>query len=330
MTPSTLFTADFAERPHWWDLAAPEACDEGAPAANGRRRHRRLRLHRRWSRRCIWRAPGGRCWCWKRSSRATARRAATPAISAAPSSAPSPGWNSITARSSRPASIASWTPRGSGCSRWSAELGIQCHIAQPGRFIGATSEAHYKDLAQELEIMRRRLGYPYEMIAPMDLRRELASDAYMGGAVIPDLGAIHPALYHQGLLTGGARRRRARLHPHAGDRARARRQGGQGRDRARPRHRARSDRRHQRLHPAARLVAGAPRHPVRRLHGRDRGAVARADGEAHPQRPHRDRQQRQHQLHPPRARPAQDPVRRPDRQQAARPARHGRSACTRW
>ncbi len=81
-----------------------------------------------------------------------------------------------------------------------AELGIQCHIAQPGRFIGATSEAHYKDLAQELEAMRRRLGYPYEMIAPMDLRRELASDAYMGGAVIPDLGAIHPALYHHGLL----------------------------------------------------------------------------------------------------------------------------------
>ena len=34
--------------------------------------------------------------------------------------------------------------------------------------------------------MRRRLGFPYEMIAPMDLRRELASDAYMGGAVIPD------------------------------------------------------------------------------------------------------------------------------------------------
>ena len=48
--------------------------------------------------------------------------------------------------------------------------------------------------------MRRRLGFPYEMIAPVDVRRELASDAYMGGAVIPDLGSIHPALYHRGLL----------------------------------------------------------------------------------------------------------------------------------
>jgi glycine/D-amino acid oxidase-like deaminating enzyme len=80
------------------------------------------------------------------------------------------------------------------------ELGIACHITQCGRFIGATSEAHYKDLARELEIMRRRLGFPYEMIAPADVRRELASDAYVGGAVIPDLGSIHPALYHRGLL----------------------------------------------------------------------------------------------------------------------------------
>ncbi len=81
-----------------------------------------------------------------------------------------------------------------------AELGMDCHIASPGRFIAATSEAHYKDLARELEVMRRRLGFPYEMIAPADVRRELASDAYKGGAVIPDLGSIHPALYHQGLL----------------------------------------------------------------------------------------------------------------------------------
>jgi glycine/D-amino acid oxidase-like deaminating enzyme len=55
-------------------------------------------------------------------------------------------------------------------------------------------------LARELEMMRRHLGFPYEMIAPADVRNELASDAYIGGAVIPDLGSIHPALYHRGLL----------------------------------------------------------------------------------------------------------------------------------
>lgn len=81
-----------------------------------------------------------------------------------------------------------------------AELGLECHIEQRGRFIAANSQAHYTDLARELEAMQRRLGFPYHMVSRSELQRELASDAYVGGAVIPDLGAIHPALYHAGLL----------------------------------------------------------------------------------------------------------------------------------
>ncbi len=81
-----------------------------------------------------------------------------------------------------------------------AELGIACHIESRGRFIGANSMAHYTDLVRELEIMHRRLGFPYHAVSRTELHKELASDAYVGGAVIPDLGAIHPALYHQGLL----------------------------------------------------------------------------------------------------------------------------------
>lgn len=80
-----------------------------------------------------------------------------------------------------------------------AELNISCHIESCGRFIGANSAAHYADLARELEVMQRRLGFPYQLVSRSDLRRELASEAYVGGAVIPDLGAIHPALYHQGV-----------------------------------------------------------------------------------------------------------------------------------
>jgi glycine/D-amino acid oxidase-like deaminating enzyme len=51
------------------------------------------------------------------------------------------------------------------------------------------------------------------MVAPADVRRELASDAYTGGAVIPDLGAIHPALYHRALLHA-ARDAGARVFTH--------------------------------------------------------------------------------------------------------------------
>jgi len=79
--------------------------------------------------------------------------------------------------------------------------GIDCHLSRHGRFIAATSAKHYDALAADLEPMRRQLGYPYEMVSRAEQRREFGSDVYHGGAVIPDLAAIHSGLYHQGLTT---------------------------------------------------------------------------------------------------------------------------------
>ncbi|WP_246105117.1 NAD(P)/FAD-dependent oxidoreductase [Rhodoligotrophos appendicifer] len=80
------------------------------------------------------------------------------------------------------------------------EEGIDCHINQCGRFIGATSRPHYEILAADLETNKRHLGVEFQMISRAEQHREIASDAYFGGAVIPDLGSIHPGLYHSGLL----------------------------------------------------------------------------------------------------------------------------------
>ena len=44
------------------------------------------------------------------------------------------------------------------------------------------------------------------------MHREIASDRYVGGAVVPDLGSIHPGLYHEGLVRR-AREAGARLFP---------------------------------------------------------------------------------------------------------------------
>jgi glycine/D-amino acid oxidase-like deaminating enzyme len=81
-----------------------------------------------------------------------------------------------------------------------AREAIECHLARCGRFIAATSTAHYEQLARDLDVMRRHLGYPYEMVPRSAQRGEFASDRYLGGAVIPDLAAIHPGLYHRGLM----------------------------------------------------------------------------------------------------------------------------------
>jgi glycine/D-amino acid oxidase-like deaminating enzyme len=76
---------------------------------------------------------------------------------------------------------------------------IDCRLSRHGRFIAATCENHYEALAADLEAMRRHLGYPYEMVPRGEQRREFGSDLYQGGAVIPDLAAIHSGLYHHGL-----------------------------------------------------------------------------------------------------------------------------------
>ena len=76
---------------------------------------------------------------------------------------------------------------------------IDCHLSRHGRFIAATSTKHYDALTADLEAMRQQLGYPYEMVPRAEQRREFGSYLYHGGAVIPDLAAIHSGLYHQGL-----------------------------------------------------------------------------------------------------------------------------------
>jgi glycine/D-amino acid oxidase-like deaminating enzyme len=77
---------------------------------------------------------------------------------------------------------------------------IECFAAREGRFVGATSPAHYELLARELDALDKHLGLPHALIARRDVRTELATDIYYGGATIPDLGSLHPGLYHRGLL----------------------------------------------------------------------------------------------------------------------------------
>jgi glycine/D-amino acid oxidase-like deaminating enzyme len=77
---------------------------------------------------------------------------------------------------------------------------IDCHHTICGRFVAANSPAHLRALIDDLEATRREVGFPYQVVERHEQHREIASDLYCGGAVIPDLGSIHPGLYHQGLV----------------------------------------------------------------------------------------------------------------------------------
>jgi glycine/D-amino acid oxidase-like deaminating enzyme len=77
---------------------------------------------------------------------------------------------------------------------------IDCHATRCGRFVGATSAAHFADLQSSMESMKQHLGFDYRMVKKSEQRSEMATDLYDGGALLPDLGSLHPGLYHMGLL----------------------------------------------------------------------------------------------------------------------------------
>jgi glycine/D-amino acid oxidase-like deaminating enzyme len=77
---------------------------------------------------------------------------------------------------------------------------IDCDLRQCGRFMGANSPAHYEAMARDLEAKRRHLGDEYEMIPRAQQHREIASDLFHGGGVIPDHRQFHPGKYQRGLM----------------------------------------------------------------------------------------------------------------------------------
>jgi glycine/D-amino acid oxidase-like deaminating enzyme len=81
-----------------------------------------------------------------------------------------------------------------------AEERIDCHLERCGRFIPVFSQRQYESFARKLEIQRRHLGEEFEMVPKARQHLHLGTELYHGGSYGPDRGAIHPALYHQGLL----------------------------------------------------------------------------------------------------------------------------------
>jgi glycine/D-amino acid oxidase-like deaminating enzyme len=78
--------------------------------------------------------------------------------------------------------------------------GIECYAQECGRFIAATSAAHLNILVEDAEKLAEVFGYDHRVLTADRVREEMGSDAYCGGVVVPDLGSVHPGLYHKGLL----------------------------------------------------------------------------------------------------------------------------------
>jgi glycine/D-amino acid oxidase-like deaminating enzyme len=81
-----------------------------------------------------------------------------------------------------------------------AEYAIDCAFKVRGRLVLAETARQFEDIKREYELRHRHLGSPFEILGRDALPREIGSQRYVGGVVLPDLASIHPGLYHAGLL----------------------------------------------------------------------------------------------------------------------------------
>ena len=78
--------------------------------------------------------------------------------------------------------------------------GIECDFGWCGRFNAACSAKVYDPLGREADALNKHSGLEAEMVPRDEQHGEIGSDHYCGGQVRPDVGALHPALLHRGLL----------------------------------------------------------------------------------------------------------------------------------
>jgi glycine/D-amino acid oxidase-like deaminating enzyme len=84
--------------------------------------------------------------------------------------------------------------------RFIAEEKIECDFALSGRFSGASAPEDYDRLAREAEMLNRSLGIEAYAVPRSEQHAVLGTDFYHGGAVRMDIGGLHPAKFHAGLL----------------------------------------------------------------------------------------------------------------------------------
>ena len=84
--------------------------------------------------------------------------------------------------------------------RFIADERIECDFALTGQFKGASAAGDYDTLAREADRLRRTLGIEAHAVPRAEQTAFLGTDYYRGGSVRMDIGGLHPAKLHAGML----------------------------------------------------------------------------------------------------------------------------------
>ncbi len=85
--------------------------------------------------------------------------------------------------------------------RFIADEAIACDYKLTGRFSGASAPGDYEGLAREAEHLHRTTGIDAYAVPRGEQRDVLGTDYYHGGSVRMDIGGLHPAKLHAGMLS---------------------------------------------------------------------------------------------------------------------------------
>ncbi|MHA1517388.1 MAG: NAD(P)/FAD-dependent oxidoreductase [Alphaproteobacteria bacterium] len=77
---------------------------------------------------------------------------------------------------------------------------IDCHFHRCGRFRGAMRPEHYEAMARDMEDLSRVSGVESFMVPQAEQHKEIDTDIFFGGSVLPNDSSLHPGLYHSGLM----------------------------------------------------------------------------------------------------------------------------------
>jgi glycine/D-amino acid oxidase-like deaminating enzyme len=77
---------------------------------------------------------------------------------------------------------------------------IDCHFHRYGRFRGAVRPSHYEAMARDMDDLRRLIGVESYSVPKVEQHREIGTDAFHGGSVLPKDAGLHPGLFHAGLV----------------------------------------------------------------------------------------------------------------------------------
>ncbi|MGD9805716.1 MAG: NAD(P)/FAD-dependent oxidoreductase [Hyphomicrobiaceae bacterium] len=85
-------------------------------------------------------------------------------------------------------------------ARFIADEKIDCDFKLTGRFTGASQQKDYERLAREADRLGKVLGIDAYAVSRAEQRDAIGTDFYHGGLVRKDIGGLHPAKLHAGIL----------------------------------------------------------------------------------------------------------------------------------